>query len=135
MAYIRVLEPYREGAAQAACERLLAPFLGQVPLQFDEPRHTPVHHRTKLLYPVRAGRSGEPLVGIYAYQSHHVVRIDDTELDLIAADRNPRPLRVWLKLDTGMHRLGFDLACEEGMCRLHTRIEDADCPARAIVAK
>ena len=62
---------------QAACERLLAPFLGQVPLQFDEPRHTPVHHRTKLLYPVRAGRSGEPLVGIYAYQSHHVVRIEE----------------------------------------------------------
>ena len=30
------------------------------------------------------------------------------QLDLIAADRDPRPLRVWLKLDTGMHRLGFD---------------------------
>jgi hypothetical protein len=61
----------------ATCERLLAPFLGSVPLWFDEPRNTPVHHRTKLLYPVRAGRSGEPLVGIYAYQSHHVVRIEE----------------------------------------------------------
>lgn len=61
----------------AACERLLAPFLGEVPLWFDEPRHTPVHHRTKLLYPVRAGRAGEPIVGIYEFHSHHVVRIEE----------------------------------------------------------
>jgi len=61
----------------ANCERLLAPFLGSVPLWFDEPRNTPVYHRTKLLYPVRAGRSGEPLVGIYAFHSHHVVRIEE----------------------------------------------------------
>jgi alanine racemase len=32
------------------------------------------------------------------------------QLDLIAADRDPRPLRLWFKLDTGMHRLGFDPA-------------------------
>ncbi len=32
------------------------------------------------------------------------------QLDLLAADSDPRRLRVWLKLDTGMHRLGFDLA-------------------------
>ncbi|MBL0041871.1 MAG: alanine racemase [Xanthomonadales bacterium] len=30
------------------------------------------------------------------------------QLALIAADPDPRPLRIWLKLDTGMHRLGFD---------------------------
>ncbi len=32
------------------------------------------------------------------------------QVDLIAGDRDPRPLRLWLKLDTGMHRLGFDPA-------------------------
>ncbi|MDR2012653.1 MAG: alanine racemase [Rhodanobacter sp.] len=31
----------------------------------------------------------------------------DAQIDALAADRDPRPLRVWLKLDTGMHRLGF----------------------------
>ena len=29
------------------------------------------------------------------------------QLELIAADRDPRALRVWLKIDTGMHRLGI----------------------------
>ncbi len=33
---------------------------------------------------------------------HHPMQIQ-----LIAADRDPRRVRVWLKLDTGMHRLGF----------------------------
>ncbi len=33
---------------------------------------------------------------------HHPVQID-----WLAADRDARPLRVWLKIDTGMHRLGF----------------------------
>ncbi len=32
---------------------------------------------------------------------------NDTQIDALAADHDPRPLRVWLKLDTGMHRLGF----------------------------
>ncbi|MEO5559954.1 MAG: alanine racemase [Dokdonella sp.] len=31
----------------------------------------------------------------------------DAQLDALVADHDPRPLRVWLKLDTGMHRLGF----------------------------
>lgn len=31
----------------------------------------------------------------------------ETQIELLAADADPRPLRVWLKLDTGMHRLGF----------------------------
>ena len=31
----------------------------------------------------------------------------DAQVDALAADHDPRPLRVWLKLDTGMHRLGF----------------------------
>jgi len=31
----------------------------------------------------------------------------ESQIDMLAADHDPRPLRVWLKLDTGMHRLGF----------------------------
>lgn len=31
----------------------------------------------------------------------------DAQIDWLAADPDPRPLRVWLKLDSGMHRLGF----------------------------
>ncbi|MEP6940735.1 MAG: alanine racemase [Rudaea sp.] len=34
----------------------------------------------------------------------------DAQLAWLEADRDPRPLRVWLKIDTGMHRLGFDPA-------------------------
>lgn len=33
---------------------------------------------------------------------HHV-----SQIDWLAADRDPRPLKVWLKIDSGMHRLGF----------------------------
>jgi alanine racemase len=33
-----------------------------------------------------------------------------SQLAWLEADRDPRPLRVWLKIDTGMHRLGFDPA-------------------------
>ena len=32
----------------------------------------------------------------------------ESQLAWLAADRDARPLRVWLKLDTGMHRLGFE---------------------------
>jgi alanine racemase len=31
----------------------------------------------------------------------------DAQIEWLAADRDTRPLRVWLKIDTGMHRLGF----------------------------
>jgi alanine racemase len=34
----------------------------------------------------------------------------DAQIAWLAADRDPRPLRVWLKLDSGMHRLGFSPA-------------------------
>jgi alanine racemase len=30
-----------------------------------------------------------------------------TQIDWLAADNDPRPLRVWLKIDSGMHRLGI----------------------------
>ncbi|TCO81744.1 alanine racemase [Plasticicumulans lactativorans] len=48
----------------------------------------------------------------------------EEQLRMLEAARLPRPLSVWLKLDTGMHRLGFDPArAEELVARL-----DA-CPA------
>jgi len=31
----------------------------------------------------------------------------ESQLAWLEADADPRPLRVWLKIDTGMHRLGF----------------------------
>ena len=31
----------------------------------------------------------------------------DAQIDALAADTDLRPLRVWLKVDSGMHRLGF----------------------------
>lgn len=31
----------------------------------------------------------------------------EAQIELLAADVDPRGLRVWLKIDTGMHRLGF----------------------------
>ena len=31
----------------------------------------------------------------------------DAQLGWLEADRDPRPLRAWLKIDSGMHRLGF----------------------------
>ncbi|HET8941185.1 MAG TPA: alanine racemase [Rudaea sp.] len=31
----------------------------------------------------------------------------DAQLAWLEADHDPRPLRVWLKIDSGMHRLGF----------------------------
>lgn len=31
----------------------------------------------------------------------------EAQVDWLAADPDPRPLHVWLKIDTGMHRLGF----------------------------
>ncbi len=31
----------------------------------------------------------------------------ESQIDWLAADRDSRPLKVWLKIDSGMHRLGF----------------------------
>jgi alanine racemase len=36
-----------------------------------------------------------------------IVLHHDSQLTLLQADDHPTPIRVWLKLDTGMHRLGF----------------------------
>ena len=61
----------------AASERLLAPFLDGKRIVFDAPERSPRHFRTKLLYPVRAERDGMPIVGIYEFRSHHVVKIEE----------------------------------------------------------
>ncbi|MBS0432267.1 MAG: alanine racemase [Proteobacteria bacterium] len=43
----------------------------------------------------------------------------DSQLAMLEADRGSPPLRVWLKLDTGMHRLGF---AAERAGELHARL-------------
>ncbi len=42
-----------------------------------------------------------------------------TQIDWLAADRGTRPLRVWLKIDTGMHRLGF---APQAAAEVHARL-------------
>jgi len=56
-------------------EALLRPHLGAVRIASAPPRRTPLHFRTKLLYPVRPGRLGAATLGIYQPQSHDIVRI------------------------------------------------------------
>ncbi|HSE12040.1 MAG TPA: alanine racemase [Rudaea sp.] len=43
----------------------------------------------------------------------------ESQLRWLEADRDPRALRVWLKLDTGMHRLGLS---PEDAARAHARL-------------
>jgi alanine racemase len=45
---------------------------------------------------------------------HHV-----SQVEWLAADRDARPLRVWLKLDSGMHRLGF---APERIVEMYTKL-------------
>lgn len=61
----------------AAVEQLLQPFLGEQRIAFEAPASSPQHFRTRLLYPVRSERDGLPIVGIYEFRSHHVVRIEE----------------------------------------------------------
>jgi len=60
-----------------ACTRQLAPFLGGRPIECAVPDRPPLHYRTRLLYPVRRDRDGLPIVGIYAFRSHELVRIEE----------------------------------------------------------
>jgi alanine racemase len=48
-----------------------------------------------------------------------VVIHHDAQLAWLEGDRDARPLRVWLKLDTGMHRLGF---APERAAEIHVRL-------------
>ncbi|TDR40002.1 alanine racemase [Tahibacter aquaticus] len=43
----------------------------------------------------------------------------EAQLQWLEADRDSRPLRVWLKIDTGMHRLGF---APEQVAVVHDRL-------------
>ena len=86
----------------AACERLLAPFLGQVRIEHELPRRPQQHFRTRLLYPVKANRDRKPVLGIFEYQSHHVVPIDECRTQdvwLTALGREVAGLLEQLKLE------------------------------------
>jgi alanine racemase len=43
----------------------------------------------------------------------------DSQIEWLERDDDPRPLRVWLKIDTGMHRLGFPV---EHASAMHSRL-------------
>ena len=43
----------------------------------------------------------------------------ETQIDWLAADRDPRPLKVWLKVDSGMHRLGI---APQRVASVHARL-------------
>jgi 23S rRNA (uracil1939-C5)-methyltransferase len=62
-----------------AVEALLAPYLAGQRVACAVPARAPRHFRTRLLYPVRADRGGLPIVGIYEFRSHHVVRIEECQ--------------------------------------------------------
>ena len=61
------------------CEELLAPFLGGLRVEHELPQRPQRWFRSRLLYPVRQDRDRKPILGIYEYQSHHVVRIDECQ--------------------------------------------------------
>ncbi len=63
----------------ATCDRVLRPFLGELRIECPEPTWTPRFFRTRLLFPVRADKSRLPIVGIYAFRSHDLVRIEDCQ--------------------------------------------------------
>jgi alanine racemase len=53
----------------------------------------------------------------------------DAQVEMLAADADPRPLRVWLKIDTGMHRLGF---APERAHEVHARLRALPCVDRDV---
>ncbi len=55
----------------------------------------------------------------------------DAQLALLEAERGAPPIRVWLKFDTGMHRLGFDPARASD---LHARLRALPNVAEELVA-
>lgn len=61
----------------ADCEALLAPVLDGQRIAFDTPETAPRHFRTRLLFPVRPDKDGQPVAGLYEFRSHDIVRIDD----------------------------------------------------------
>jgi alanine racemase len=55
----------------------------------------------------------------------------ESQLAMLEAERGVEPLKVWLKLDTGMHRLGFP---PERACELHGRLSALPAVDPAIVS-
>jgi alanine racemase len=55
----------------------------------------------------------------------------DSQLALLESDRGKPPIRVWLKFDTGMHRLGFD---PRRAAELHGRLKALPNVADDVVA-
>lgn len=53
----------------------------------------------------------------------------ESQLRWLEADRDPRPLRAWLKIDSGMHRLGF---APEAATAAHARLRALPNVAREI---
>ena len=85
----------------AACEKLLAPYLGERKIEAPKTTWTPRHFRTRLLYPVKGDRDNLPILGIYAFRSHHLVQIDECRTQDVwltefgrAAERVLRELRL-----------------------------------------
>ncbi|MBK8095481.1 MAG: 23S rRNA (uracil(1939)-C(5))-methyltransferase RlmD [Planctomycetes bacterium] len=56
-------------------ETKIGGFLTHSSVAWDPPERTPLHFRTKLLYPVRKDDRGQATVGIFARRSHDVVPI------------------------------------------------------------
>ncbi|MDN5925395.1 MAG: alanine racemase [Xanthomonadales bacterium] len=54
----------------------------------------------------------------------------DSQLDWLDADRGTTPIRVWLKVDSGMHRLGF---AAERVAAVHARLSAMPAVADDIV--
>lgn len=60
-----------------AAQQLLAPFLNGITIQHQLPPRTPLHFRTRLLYPVRANSKGHAAVGLYEFHTNELVRIEE----------------------------------------------------------
>lgn len=56
-------------------ETKIGGFLTDSTVAWDPPERTPLHFRTRLLYPVRKDEHGQPTVGIFARRSHEIVSI------------------------------------------------------------
>ncbi len=63
----------------ARCEQLLAPWLGGRGVDHRMPERVPRWFRSRLLWPVRPGKKGKPMAGLFAYRSHDIVRIDECQ--------------------------------------------------------
>jgi len=81
---------------------MLAPYLGDLQIDFELPRRAQRHFRSRLLYPIRQDRDRKPILGIYEYRTHHVVSIEECQtqdLWLTALGRRVGDILRELKLE------------------------------------